>query len=386
MESIIKDTLVDHLLQNDLIRHSQHGFMMGRSCVTNLLEYMDKVTSALDAGDPYDVIMIDFRRAFDVVPFRRLLQKLQAHGIVGDLLGWFDDWTTGRKQRVVINGQNSEWADVISSVVQGSVIGPVLFLVFINDIDFVIDEEETNVFKYADDSKFGRRIRTSRDTEVLQANLNNVEHWATNNGMSLHPQKTIVMHFGYNNPNHQYTLSGSIISPVQCAKDLGVLINVQCTPGDHVIAITNKANCVLAQLRRSTVSRSCEMVTSLYKMYVRPIVESSVQVWNPWLRRDIDHIEKIQRRATKLVSGIGSKPYDERLKICKLTTLEERRLRGDLLECFKIRNNFTNVEKCDFFLFTRDRHQIHTRGVAEDLLVPQVTRLDIRKHFFSNRK
>ena len=152
-----------------------------------------------------------------------------------------------------------------------------------------------------------------------------------------------------------------------------------------ITAITNKANCVLAQLRRSTVSRSCEMVTSLYKTYVRPIVESSVQVWNPWLRRDIDHIEKIQRRATKLVSGIGSKPYDERLKICKLTTLEERRLRGDLLECNKIINNFTNVEKCDFFSFTRDRHQIHTRGVAEDLLVPQVTRLDIRKHFFSNR-
>ena len=185
--------------------------------------------------------------------------------------------------------------------------------------------------------------------------------------------------------NSQIVLTAIMNGTAACAKDLGVLINVQCTPGDHITAITNKANCVLAQLRRSTVSRSCEMVTSLYKTYVRPIVESSVQVWNPWLRRDIDHIEKIQRRATKLVSGIGSKPYDERLKICKLTTLEERRLRGDLLECYKIINNFTNVEKCDFFSFTRDRHQIHTRGVAEDLLVPQVTRLDIRKHFFSNR-
>jgi len=198
-------------------------------------------------------------------------------------------------------------------------------------------------------------------------------------------EKTVVMHFGHNNPHHQYTLSESFITSALCTKDLGVHINVKCTPSDHVIEVTKKANGVLAQIRRSTISRSSEMITKLYTTYVRPIIESSVQVWNPWLRRDIDHIEKVQRRATKLVSGIGSKPYNERLKICKLTTLEERRTRGDLLESFKIMNNFTNVEKSDFFEFAKNRHQMNTRGAAEDLLVPQMTKLDIRKYFFSNR-
>ena len=127
------------------------------------------------------------------------------------------------------------------------------------------------------------------------------------------------------------------------------------------------------------------MVIKLYKMYVRPLVESSVQAWNPWLQRDIDCIERVQRRATKLVSGIGSKTYEERLKICKLTTLEQRRKRGDLLECFKIMNDVGNSEMRGFFCLSRDRHNVSTRGATEGLLVPQQTRLDIRKFFFSNR-
>ena len=382
---IIKDAVIDHLLQNNLLCPSQHGFVPRRSCVTNLLEYLEEVTAALDAGDPYDTVMIDFRRAFDVVPFRHLLRKLEAHGILGNLLRWFDEWTNGRQQRVVINGRNSEWADVISSAVQGSVIGPILFLIFINDIDFVVDEEETKVFKFADDSKFGRRIRSNRDSEILQADLDGVARWADQNGMSLHPQKTVVMHFGHNNPHHQYSLSGMPILSAECARDLGVKININCTPTDNVVEVTKKANSVLAQLRRTTVSRSQVMVTSLYKTYVRPIVESSIQAWNPWLRHDVDCIEKIQRRATKLVSGIGSRPYEERMQVCGLTSLEDRRVRGDLIQCFKIMNNLTDIEKSKFFTFTKDRHGKNTRGAAEDLLVPQLTRLDTRKFFFSNR-
>jgi len=128
-----------------------------------------------------------------------------------------------------------------------------------------------------------------------------------------------------------------------------------------------------------------DMVTKLYKTYVRPLVESSVQAWNPWLQRDVDRIERIQRRATKLVSGIGSKSYEERLKICKLTTLEERRKRGDLLECYKIMNDYSDNQMRTFFCLARDPHKVSTRGATDGLLVPQQTTLDVRKYFFSNR-
>ena len=205
------------------------------------------------------------------------------------------------------------------------------------------------------------------------------------NGMTLHPLKTAVIHFGYNNPRYQYTLSGSTVMEADSVKDLGVLINAKCTPGEHVSKIVNKANSVLGQLRRATVNRSKDMIVSLYKTYVRPLLESSVQAWNPWLRQDIDRIEKVQRRATKLVSGIGSMSYEARLDFCGLTTLEQRRVRGDLIQCFKILNGFDNSESLDLFSFTRDRHDINTRSAAEGLLVPPKTSLEVRKNFFSSR-
>ena len=210
-------------------------------------------------------------------------------------------------------------------------------------------------------------------------------HWAAMNGMALHPEKTVVVHFGHNNPCHSYTLCGAAVTSAGCVKDLGVQINTNCTPSDHVIKITKKANSVLGQLQRATVSRSKEMVIGFYKTYVRPLLESSVQAWNPWLKRDVEAIKKIQRRATKLVSGIGSLPYGERLKKCGLTSLEDRRKRGDAIECFKILNGFVEYGGVDFFSLARDRHSLNTRNAAEGLLVPEKTSLEIRRNFFTCR-
>jgi len=133
------------------------------------------------------------------------------------------------------------------------------------------------------------------------------------------------------------------------------------------------------------VCRSAQMVTSLYKAYVRPLMESAVQCWNPWLRQDIDHLEKVQRRATKLVSGCRTMTYADRLRVCGLTTLEERRTRGDMVECFKMLNGFTNIERESLFHFSCERHQLNTRGAAQELLVPERTTLEVRKRFFANR-
>ena len=122
MEAILKDDIVSHLKRNGLIKSSQHGFVKGKSCATNLISFLDKMTAALDAGEDADVVFLDFAKAFDKVPTQRLLRKLKAHGLGGKVLKWISSWLSGRKQRVVLNGSFSTWEAVLSGVPQGSVL------------------------------------------------------------------------------------------------------------------------------------------------------------------------------------------------------------------------------------------------------------------------
>ena len=163
MESIVKDDIMAHLGRNRLIRDTQHGFRPGKSCTTNLLEFLEELTEAADKGISTDVIYLDFAKAFDKVPFERLISKVTAHDIGGQMRAWIKAWLNDRKQRVVINGQSSGWKQVLSGVPQGSVLGPVLFLLFINDLDSVASDKQS-IKKFADDTKVSQQIISEEDS------------------------------------------------------------------------------------------------------------------------------------------------------------------------------------------------------------------------------
>jgi hypothetical protein len=384
LESILRDELMKHLTANCLLNPSQHGFMPGKSCTTNLLEFMEKMTSVIDAGQPFDVVFLDFAKAFDKVPRERLLEKLRAHGVRGRALNWIRNWLTGRKQRVVLNGKYSSWADVLSGVPQGSVLGPILFLIFINDLDFaalLIDI----LRKFADDTKLGQTVTTLEERELLQQALDSLCRWAEEWGMEFNIKKCKVMHVGFNNPGHTYTMNNQQLEVTEEERDIGVCVTKSLKPSQQCAQAARSAQTVLSQISRAFHYRDRHIFKSLYVQYVRPHLEYAAVSWSPWLETDKAVIEKIQKRAVSMVSGLKGKTYEEKLLELGLTTMEERRHQADMVQTFKIIHGIDNVSPDTWFRRV-DSTVRTTRSCADPLnLRLQTARLETRRNFFSSR-
>jgi hypothetical protein len=196
---------MQHLIENNLIRDSQHGFMPGKSCASNLVTFMDYVTRAVDEGESVDIFYLDFAKAFDKVPRQRLIKKLTAKGVDANVVQWIGNWLTGRTQRVCIQGQQSEDCDVDSGVPQGTVLGPVLFSVFIDDLEVEVEKRKLEVLikKFADDTKGAKVIKDDKDRDELQQALDILCEWADKWGMSFNVAKCKIMHVGKKNPGHE---------------------------------------------------------------------------------------------------------------------------------------------------------------------------------------
>ena len=388
LETIVRKHILKHLADNNILSDKQHGFREGRSCLTNLLETLETWTEILDDRNGIDVAYLDFRKAFDLVSHSHLIYKMSKYGIKDNVLNWVASFLDQRTQRVVIRGTASRPFEVTSGVPQGSVLGPILFLIFINDLPL---EVISHVSLFADDSKLFTKIvaegNKGRDnhngTEALQRDLDSVREWALKWKMEFNVDKCKIMHLGLTNPKHTYTMGGTNLAVTSEEKDLGVLIDDKLNFRSHIKGIVGKANRVLGLIRIGFECLDKDIFMNLYPVLVRPHLEYCVQVWSPHFQRDIKLVEGVQRHATKLVPELKHLSYEERLKRLGLTTLEERRTRGDLIEMYKIITGKEKVKVDKFF------HMIPSRGDPElthnKKIFKKRFNTNLRGNFFTQR-
>ena len=378
LESIIKDKIVKFLEEHKLLRDSQHGFTGGRSCLTNLLEFFESVTKELEDGNNVDMVYLDFCKAFDKVPHIRLIRKLEALGIRGKVKSWIESWLGDRRQRVCVDGELSDWVKVSSGVPQGSVLGPVLFLIYINDLD---DGILSKLGKFADDSKLCKGVGSTADVSVLANDLAQLDKWSSKWQMKFNTEKCSVIHLGKNNAQNKYNLGNAVLTNSDKERDLGIIVDKTMKFSEHINSVVGSANSILGMISRNITCKNKNIVTRLYKALVRPKLEFCVQAWRPYLRKDIDKIERVQHRATKMIAEWQGLSYEDRLKVTHLTTLEDRRVRGDMIEVYKILRGVSRVNSGIWFQWSANSR---TRGHRFKLAKFR-SRLDIRKNFFSQR-
>ena len=370
-ETIIRNKVIEHLEANDIISVKQHGFRSKRSTLTNLLEYMEAMTRAVDLQIPIDVNYLDCRKAFDTVPHKRLLSKLYGYGIRGAVWEWIRDFLTERKQFVEVRGQQSEQLSVTSGVPQGSVLGPVLFLVYINDL---VDELECPALIFADDAKIFVKINSDDDIQAMKRDLLRLQRWSDKWLLEFNPDKCVTLHIGHRNPGVDYELNGRQIKSTEGEKDLGVYITNDLKPAHHIGNIVAKANRVVGLVRRNFSYMDIDMCRTLYCSLVRPHLEYAVQAWSPYFKKDIEELEKVQRRMTRLVPELRNLPYEDRCKNMGITTLQQRRLRGDLIETYKIIHGYENINVNDFFELSVSATRTNTYKLRKREHIRTVTR------------
>ena len=334
MEHIISSSLMTHLENNSILNDAQYGFRKKRSCETQLLNTVNHLAKSLDDKSQVDTILLDFSKAFDKVPHQRLLYKLQFYGVRGSTHKWIADFLYERSQRVVLDGCSSDIASVDSGVPQGSVLGPVLFLAYINDLpEYLTNGSNANLF--ADDSILYRTISNTDDARKLQQDLENLQTWEKHWHMEFHPKKCQVLNITNKKKpvKYPYTIHGHVLDTVKSAKYLGVHIQSQLNWNTHVTKIANKANATLSFLQRNLRKSPNTTKELAYKSMVRPILEYSSTVWDPHTQENASKLERVQRRAARFVKN----EYNQTASVTHLLqqlnwpTLQERRAQAKVV-------------------------------------------------------
>lgn len=323
-----------HLQKYDILTNKQHGFRARFSCVSQLVTTTSDLFRSHDDNRQTDMVILDFSKAFDVVSHRKLLAKLQHQGINGQVGNWISSFLSARTQQVVIDGVKSNPAPVLSGVPQGTCLGPILFLCYINDI---VCNIRSTIRLFADDTLLYREIRTQEDHHTLQQDLEILESWARKWDMSFNPKKCYVLSTGRKTPStYMYTLCNVVLKSVEHNPYLGVTLSSDLSFSTHIDNITAKASRTLGFLARNL--RGCpERLRALsYTTLCRPNLEYAAAIWDPPPNSsEAGSIEKVQRRAAryttnnyKRTSSVNNmlrrlewEPLTSRRKNIRLTTL-----------------------------------------------------------------
>jgi len=385
LESIIRDHILEHFLTNNLFSSKQYGFLKGRSTVLQLLRLMDDWTNLLENGGQIDSIYTDLEKAFDKIPHKRLLLKLRNYNVHPRLINWIECFLCYRKQCVKVNGKLSHWLDVLSGVPQGTILGPLLFIIYINDLPEVC-KNLCSIFLYADDAKLYKHVLQDKDHTDLQTAVDSMQEWMKKWLLKLNIDKCKVVSYGRHVIDYQYHMNyyGSDVAVEKLSNitDLGVNFDDKLSFKDHITDKTNKAYGVLGIIKRNFDNLSTDAFLMLYKSMVRSHLEYAGALWNPYRKGDIKRLEKVQMRATKLVNSVKHLSYENRLQKLKLPTLKYRRLRGDMIEVFKIiHGKYDKTCSLELELY----QSVHATRTNSLKLTNSRCHYDLRKYFFSCR-
>ena len=343
-EHIIYSSIYKHLETNDILSDAQHGFRKKRSCETQLITTIHDLATHLNSGEQVDILCLDFSKAFDKVPHNRLLHKLDYYGIRGTYLEWIKRFLVGRTQKVVIENKFSDLTPVTSGVPQGSVLGPLLFLLFINDLPHSIDSV---VRLYADDVLIYRSIKDPSDHQALQNDLNKLAHWSTIWQMPFNLTKCeYLIVTNKSSPSvHCYKLNDYEIQRVQSAKYLGLTISGNLSWSTHISGIIGRANSALSFFQRNFGQCTQTIKTKCYQMYIHPICEYAAVIWSPHLQTNIHQIEMIQRKAARLIFNDYSRHSSVTAMLTALDwkSLEKRRDDSTVVMFYKTINQHVDI-------------------------------------------
>ena len=337
MEHIVHSHIMNHFDYGNILSTTQHGFRKHRSCETQLIQTVHDIAKSINNCEQIDSILLDFSKAFDKVCHRKLILKLKHYGICGNIINWIANFLSDRTQCVVVRGSSSKVAAVLSGVPQGTVLGPLLFLAYINDMPLVTN---SNIALFADDSYIYRSINSKEDADKLQHDLDKLVTWEKNWSMKFHPDKCKLLRITNkrNIIDTSYYIHGIQLENVEKAKYLGITLTRKLSWNAHISGICTKAHHARFFLQRNLVKSSKDTRLSCYKTFIRPIVEYASTVWDPSDNENLSsQIEMVQRKAlrwifnswkhstspTKLRQSLKLKTLDDRRKLASLKMLHE---------------------------------------------------------------
>ena len=336
-EKIIVWKIREFLTENDLFNQSQHGFRAGRSCLSQLLNHYQKILEGLCSGSDVDIVYLDFAKAFDKVDHGILIQKLDAIGIRGSILSWIREFLVNRTQSVVVDGAVSSHSAVMSGVPQGTVLGPVLFLIHIGNITDAI--QHSQVASFADDTRILKSVNNIEDCELLQQDLRRIYDWAQETNMSFNENKFELIRYKRIQEPVEFTYMGPDNTPIErkdTVVDLGVTMSADASFREQVQKVASTGRQRAGWIMRVFSTREIKPMMTLYRALVLPVLEYCCQLWSPVVLKYVRQLEAVQRTFTWRLAEISHLDYWQRLEELKLYSLERRRERYIVIYVWKI--------------------------------------------------